>query len=367
MPAPKPRSTVAAMARYQPNLNTAPTGRIIRLSANEGALGPSPRALEAIAAISDKVHLYPEEDPAALSETIARTYDLDPERIVFGCGSDELILALCLAYLEPGDEAIHTEYGFLMYPISTRTAGGIPVSAPDNGYRVDVDAVLERVTDRTRIVFLANPNNPTGSYLSRQELHRLHRGLPDHVLLAIDSAYAEFVTRNDYSPGAELVESTENVVMLRTFSKLYAMAGLRLGWAYTPQHVAEAMHVVKQPFGANRLAVAAATAALEDTEFLACAVEHNSQWLPWTSARLQGLGLAVLPSVANFLMVQFPDAPGYGAAEAGNWLSGRGILTRGMAGYGAPDFIRMSIGTGDDMQIVVDSIGDFLNARTHGR
>ena len=361
MPAPLPRATVREMVRYQPNLNTRHSGRIIRLSANEGALGPSPHALEAIARVSDRIHHYPEEDPRALAEAIGSAFNLDPVDMVFGCGSDELILALCLAYLEPGDEAIHTQYGFIMYPVSTRTAGGVPVSAPDDGYRVSVDAILERVTDRTRIVFLANPNNPTGSYLARQDVHRLHRNLRDDILLVIDSAYAEFVTRNDYSSGAELVEAADNVVMLRTFSKLYAMAGMRLGWAYAPRHVADAMHVVKQPFGANRVAVAAATAAVQDTDFVARAVEHNSQWMPWTAEKLSDMGLQVLPSVANFLMVRFPDKSGSRAADADAYLSERGILTRGMAGYGAPDFLRMSIGTGEEMQIVVDTIRQFLD------
>ncbi len=362
MPAPAPRPAVAAMARYRPNLSAAPTGRLVRLSANEGALGPSPLAIRALAGAAGRLHHYPEEDPAALAEALGARYGLDPERMVFGCGSDELILALCLAYLEPGDEAIHTQYGFIMYPQSTLVAGGTPVSAPDRGYRADVDAILERVTDRTRIVFLANPNNPTGSYLGRAEVARLHRGLPERALLVVDSAYAEYVSRNDYSSGAELVEASENVVMLRTFSKLYALAGLRLGWAYAPPDVAEALHKVKQPFGANRGAVAAAVAAVGDTGFVERSVAHNAEWRPWTAARLEALGLEVLPSVANFLMVRFPDAPGRTAREAGAFLAGHGVLTRGMAGYGAPDFLRMSIGTGEEMQIVVDTVAAFLAA-----
>ena len=362
MPAPQPRPAISAMARYQPNLNPPAQGRIIRLSANEGALGPSPAAVRALDAVTNRLHHYPEEDPSALADAIGAELGLDAQRMVFGCGSDELILALCLAYLSPGDEAIHTEYGFIMYPVSIRVAGGEPVVAPDRGYRVDVDAILERVTPRTRMVFLANPNNPTGSYIGRGELERLHRGLPEEVLLVIDAAYAEYVSRNDYASGADLVEKSENVVMLRTFSKIYAMAGLRLGWAYAPQVAANAMHVVKQPFGANRAAVAAGIAAVNDHEFRRRSVAHNETWQPWTAQELAGLGLTVLPSVTNFLMARFPDEPGHTAAEAGPWLEQRGILVRGMAGYGAPEFLRMSIGTETEMRTVVESISEFLSA-----
>jgi histidinol-phosphate aminotransferase len=361
MPAPSPRPTVAAMARYNPNLSAPKSGRIIRLSANEGALGPSPKAMQALAEVGSQVHHYPEEEPRALAETIGQVHGLDPERMVFGCGSDELIQALCQAYVDPGDEVIHTEYGFVMYPMSVTVAGGTPVSAPDIDYRVNVDAILERVTERTRVVFLANPNNPTGSYLSRTEVARLHRGLPENVLLVIDAAYAEFVSRDDYSDGSELVEASENVIMLRTFSKLYAMAGLRLGWGYGPREVINAMHVVKQPFGANRGAVAAASAAIQDTDFVKRSVEHNETWQPWTKARFEALGLSCLPSVTNFLMVRFPEEPGRTAAEAGEFLGERGILTRGMAGYGAAEFLRLSIGTEEEMRIVVDTVADFLN------
>jgi histidinol-phosphate aminotransferase len=361
MPAPTPRPTIAAMARYQPNLSSPAAGRTIRLSANEGALGPSPKAMQALAAVAAQVHHYPEEEPKALAEAIGQAYGLDPARMVFGCGSDELIQALCHAYIDPGDEVIHTEYGFIMYPMSATVAGGVPVSAPDIDYRISVDAILERVTERTRIVFLANPNNPTGSYLARSEVARLHRELPENVLLVIDAAYAEFVSRNDYSDGSELVEASENVIMLRTFSKLYAMAGLRLGWGYGPQDVINAMHVVKQPFGANRGAVAAAIAAIGDKGFVERSVTHNETWQPWTKAKFEALGLKCLPSVTNFLMVRFPDEASHTATAAGAYLSERGILTRGMAGYGAPEFLRLSIGTEEEMRIVVDAVAEFLN------
>jgi histidinol-phosphate aminotransferase len=358
---PKPRPIIAEMVRYQPNLSSPDTQRIIRLSANEGAFGPSPKAKKAMASVGDQMHWYPEENPFTLAEAIGDKYNLNPNKMVFGCGSDELIMSLCQAYIGPDDEAIHTEYGFIMYPMSIKVAGGKPISAPDLAFKVNVDSILERITDRTRIIFLANPNNPTGSYLSRSEVARLHRGIPEHILLVIDSAYAEFVVRNDYSAGSDLVDASENVVMLRTFSKLYAMAGLRLGWGYAPEHVINSIHVVKQPFGANRAAIEAAIAALDDQDFINKSIEHNAIWQPWVAGEFEQLGLICLPSVANFLMIKFPDEIGFTAKEAGEYLSARGILTRGMSGYGVPEYLRMSIGTEEEMRIVVDAVTDFLN------
>jgi histidinol-phosphate aminotransferase len=248
-----------------------------------------------------------------------------------------------------------------MYPMSIKVAGGRPISAPDVNFKVNVEAILERITDRTRVVFLANPNNPTGSYLSRTEVNKLHRGLPNNILLVIDSAYAEFVVRNDYSDGSELVDNCDNVIMLRTFSKLYAMAGLRLGWGYGPAHVTDALHVVKQPFGANRAAVEAAIAAIDDQEFIDKSVEHNLIWQPWTAAEFEKLGLKCLPSVTNFLMVKFPQKLGSTAEDASKYLSDRGILTRGMSGYGAPEYLRLSIGTEEEMRTVVNTVAEFLD------
>lgn len=360
MTQPKPRPTIAEMVRYQPNLGAPVTDRVIRLSANEGAFGPSPKALVAMEKQSNLLHWYPEEEPVELAEKIASKYDLNPENMVFGCGSDELIMAICQAYLDPGDEAIHTEYGFMMYPMSTKVAGGSPVPAPDNNFKVDVDSILDCVTSRTRVVFLANPNNPTGSYLSRNEVARLHSKLPKDVLLVIDAAYSEFVVRNDYSSGAELVDKYENVIMLRTFSKLYSLAGLRLGWGYAKPHILDALHVVKQPFGANRAAVAAALASLDDQEFIDKAVEHNEKWRTWTASKFEELGLICLPSITNFLMVKFPNDDGKTANDAGFFLASRGIMTRGMSGYGAPDYLRLSIGTEDEMKIVVKNVAEFL-------
>ena len=360
MSAVKPRPAIADLVRYRPNLSAPKAGRIIRLSVNEGALGPSPAAVKAMEGVADGLHRYPDVASSGLIEAIAERHGLDPTRIVVGCGSDELIATLCQAYVDPGDEVIHTQYGFLLFPMATRVAGGIPVSAPDDGYTVSVDAILERVTERTRMVFLANPNNPTGSYIPESEVVRLHAGLPERVLLVLDSAYAEYVQTNDYSDGSQLVEAHDNVVMLRTFSKLYGMAGLRLGWGYFPPEVADVIHSIKPPFGVNASAVAAGIAAVRDVAFQERSREHNRIWSAWTRARFEELGLETLPSVTNFMMVRFPVEEGRNADAAHAYLSERGILVREMRAYGAPRYLRVSIGTGEEMRILLDTIAAFL-------
>jgi histidinol-phosphate aminotransferase len=291
--------------------------------------------------------------------TLARHHGLDPERIVCGNGSDELIGLLTKAYAGPGDEVVMSRHGFLMYPIAARTAGATVIVAPESNLTANVDALLAAVTPRTRIVFLANPNNPTGTYLSSEEVRRLHAGLPPSVLLVIDAAYAEYVQRNDYDPGVALVESSRNVVMTRTFSKIYALAGLRVGWAYGSAEIADVLSRVRAPFNLNAAAQAAAVAALEDVPALDRAREHNDIWRPWLTRELEAIGLRVNPSVANFLIVRFP-AGDRSADAAFDFLRKRGILTRKIAGYQLPEWLRVSIGTEQEMRAVVQACAAFL-------
>ncbi len=254
-------------------------------------MGPSPRAIAAYRAQADELHRYPDGGSLGLREAIARRYGLDTARIVCGTGSDELISLLARAYAGPGDEVVYSRHGFLMYPIAAQSAGATPVAVPEPRLTADVDGILARVNAMTRLVYLANPNNPTGTFLPREELRRLHAGLPRSTLLVIDAAYAEFVLRNDYEPGIELVESAENVVMLRTFSKIYALAGLRIGWAYCSAAVADVLNRVRGVFNINLPAQAAAVAALEDVAAVDRAREHNDIWRRWLERELSALGL----------------------------------------------------------------------------
>lgn len=336
----------------------------IRLASNEGALGPSPKAMDAYARAAASLHRYPDGGSHALREALARRFGLDAARIVCGSGSDELISLLCRAYAGPGDEVLYSAHGFLMYPISAKTVGATPVAAPETGLRSDVDALLSRVTPRTKILFIANPNNPTGSFLTGEELARLHAGLPPQVLLVIDAAYAEYVTRNDYSAGIELVERFPNVVMTRTFSKIFALGSLRLGWAYCGTEVADVLNRVRGPFNVSGAAQAAGVAALEDTDFLARSREHNEACRERFAERLKTLGLTVHPSIANFLLVSFRgQAPGRDDAEAARlFLKARGILVRQMHAYGLADCLRITIGTDAEMDAVAAAVEAFLAA-----
>ena len=336
----------------------------IRLASNEGALGPSARAMEAYQRAASELHRYPDGGSAALRKAIANRFALDAERIVCGAGSDELISLLIRAYAGPGDEVLYTEHGFLMYPIGAKSVGATPVKAPETNLTTDVDKLLARVTPRTKLVFVANPNNPTGSYITAEEMARLHAGLPSNVILVIDAAYAEYMNSNDYSAGQELVDRHPNVVMTRTFSKIFALGSLRLGWAYCPAGIADVLNRVRGPFNVSSAAQAAGVAAIEDTEFLERSRAHNEQWREWFAGEVHGLGLKTHPSVTNFILVDFAgQKPGKDDAEAARqFLKGRGILVRQMPSYGLPSCLRVTIGTEAEMREVVQALKDFLAA-----
>jgi histidinol-phosphate aminotransferase len=359
--APVPGPGILDIAPYVGGDATAPGAlRPIRLASNESALGPSPKAVAAYRGLAGEIHRYPDGSAAELRGALGRHHGLDPERIVCGSGSDELIGLLLRAYAGSGSEVLYSRHGFLMYPIGAKAVGATPVAVPEGALTADVDGFLARVSERTRIVFIANPNNPTGTYLSAEEMARLHAGLPRHVVLAIDAAYAEFVNRNDYEPGIALVNRAENVVMLRTFSKVYALAGLRLGWAYCPPAIADVLNRIRGPFNVTAPALAAGVAAVEDVAALAHARAHNQRWLPWFSERLSALGLPLTPSVGNFVLPRFPDDPHHNADAAFAFLQARGILTRQMGGYGLPQYLRITIGTGEEMEIVAAALAEFM-------
>jgi histidinol-phosphate aminotransferase len=344
----KPRPGILEVAPYVGGESKAAgVNRVIRLASNENPLGPSPLAVAAYEAEKSQLHRYPDGGATELRKAIAEAESLDAAKIVCGAGSDELISLLVRAYAGQGDEVLYSEHGFLMYAISAKTAGATAVAAPEANLTADVDGLLARVTDRTRLLFLANPNNPTGSYLSESALRRLQKGLPDHVLLVIDAAYAEYVAAPDYPQSAALVEASDNVVMLRTFSKVHGLAALRLGWAYCPPHVVDVLNRVRGPFNVSQAAQAAGAAAVRDRDHVARSAAHNAKWLAWFSAAVERAGIEALPSVGNFVLLRF--AGGRAEAEA---------VLRGMAGYGLPDCLRVTIGTEEDMRATVEALGE---------
>ncbi|MDX1710627.1 MAG: histidinol-phosphate transaminase [Rhodovibrionaceae bacterium] len=345
-----PRPGILDIAPYVGGESKAPgANRTIRLASNENPLGASPQAIEAYKALAAELHRYPDGASAELRHTIAETQGLDAARIVCGAGSDELIALLVRAYAGPGDEVLFSAHGFLMYPIAARTAGATPVAAPETGLRADVDALLARVNERTRLVFLANPNNPTGSYLPGEDIARLHAGLPDDVLLVLDAAYAEYVDASDYETGAKLVDDKANVVMTRTFSKIHGLAALRLGWAYGPAEVVDVLNRLRGPFNVSAPAQAAGVAALRDAEHVRRSVSHNRQWRAWFAERAAAAGLEPQPSQGNFLLLRFAGGPSAAEAAVGR-LKSQGVLIRQMSAYGLPDCLRVTIGTGEEME-----------------
>jgi histidinol-phosphate aminotransferase len=362
-PLPQPKPGVMDIAAYVPGKSgNGVAGKVHKLSSNENPLGAPESAIEAVRRTASTLEFYPDGSATKLREAIAEVHGLNPANILCSNGSDELLGLLAQTYLAPGDEGIFTEHGFLVYKIQILAAGGKPVVVPEKNETADVDAILGAVTERTKIVFLANPNNPTGTYLPFEEVRRLHAGLPKNVLLVIDAAYAEYVRRNDYEAGVELVSSSHNVVMTRTFSKIFGLAGLRIGWMYAPLHVIDAVNRVRGPFNVNAAAIEAGTAAIRDRAHVDKAVAHNERWLPWLADELQKLGLRATPSVGNFVLVHFPEDGKHSAEAADAFLTSRGFILRRVAGYGFPNALRLTVGTEEANRGVVAALAEFLKA-----
>src|SRR5271166_5755846 len=356
---PRPRPEIMAIDVYVPGKSrVAGVANAHKLSSNESALGPSPKAVEAFLRSAGELSLYPDGSAVALREAIGHRFGLETSRVICGNGSDELLALLAHAFLQPGDEGLYSEYGFLEYPISIRAAGGVPVAANEIDRTANVDAMLERISARTKIVYLANPNNPTGTYLPFSELKRLQAGLPLDSLFVIDAAYAEYVAQNDYAAGIELASTCENVVMTRTFSKIHGLASLRLGWAYAPEPIIDAVNRIRGPFNINGPALAAGVASLGDTAHIERAIEHNGRWLPWLAHEIAALGIAVTSSVGNFLLLRFEGAAA--AKRADEFLSARGFILRAVAAYGLPDCLRLTVGGEEANQGVVVALAEFM-------
>ena len=349
---------ILGITAYMPGKSGAKGAKVFKLSSNESPVGASPKAMAAFAASSANLALYPDGSAGALREAIAQRYGLAADRLICGAGSDEILQLLAHAYLGPGDEAIYSQYGFMVYPIVIAANGATAVVAKENGFATDIEAMIAAVSVRTKMVFLANPNNPTGTYVSFEDVKRLHAALPPHVLLVLDAAYAEFVTANDYEAGVALVSSYENVLMTRTFSKLHGLAALRLGWAYGPASVIDVLNRIRGPFNVSTPAIAAGVAAINDTAFMDEALAHNTKWLSWLKTEIEKLGLTVTPSVGNFLLVHFPADRT--AASADGFLQERGLVVRRMEGYQIPTALRISVGTEEANHAVVAALKEFL-------
>jgi histidinol-phosphate aminotransferase len=355
---PAPKAGILDIAPYVPGKSGAKGSKVFKLSSNESPIGASPKAVAAFNNAAEKLALYPDGSATALRDAIAQRYGLSADRIVCGAGSDEILQLLAHAYLGPGDEAIYSQYGFLVYPIAIQVNGAKGVVAAEQGYATNVDAVIAALTPKTKMVFIANPNNPTGTYISFSEVKRLHAALPPHVLLVLDAAYAEFVKTNDYESGIAMVSEFENVVMTRTFSKIHGLASLRLGWAYGPSHVIDVLNRIRGPFNVSLPAIAAGVAAINDTSFLDEALAHNSKWLGWLTDEIRALGLEVTPSVGNFILVHFNGKKTAPMADA--FLQDHDIVVRRMDAYGLPQALRMSVGTEEANDALVKTLKAFL-------
>lgn len=352
---PRPRSTVLEIEPYVGGESKAPgQNRTIKLSSNEGAFGTPPGARAAIEALAAEQHRYPDGGALALRQAIGAAFKLDPARIVCGAGSDDLLYQLCLSYGGPDTELVMSQFGFSIYAIAGQYAGCRIVKAPERDLCADVDAMLACVSPATRLVFLANPNNPTGSMVPQQEVERLRAGLPPDVLLVLDGAYAEYVDREDYDAGVKLVDAGDNTVMTRTFSKIFGLGGARVGWAYGPPGVVDVLNRVRSPFNVSLSSQAAAIAALAEPQWIEKGRAHNVQWRAWMAEALVALGAKVWPSECNFVLADFGTPDAADAADAA--LKARGIVVRRMGSYALPACLRITVGTEEECRMVVEAL-----------
>ncbi len=350
-PAPKP--WIMGIAPYVPGRATSEDGRkVVKLSSNENPFGTPEVARDAYRSAATELERYPDAAAVELRAALAAHYGVEAERLIYGTGSDEVLHLAAGTFAGPGDEIIHVRYGFAVYEIATRRVGATPVIAPDRDYATDVDAILAAVTERTRIVFVANPNNPTGTYTHRGEIARLHAGLPRDVLLVLDQAYTEYLEPEDDDGGLELARTQSNVLVTRTFSKIFGLASERIGWGYASADIIAAMHRIRAPFAFGIGAQRAAVAALGDTGFVTRSREHNREWRDWFTDAMTAIGLRVVPSKANFVLVLFESA--LTAEVAYHALMAAGYATRWLPGQGLPHGLRITIGAEDELRAVAD-------------
>lgn len=358
----EPKTGLKEIGYYMVGISRLPGfHKPIKLSSNESALGMSPAAIEAARDAAGQAHLYPEVDTGRLAVGIGDRFALQPERMAFGPGSDELLQRIVNTFAGPGQELIHSKNAYMQFPVYAKLAGAVPVAAPDNDFHYDVDAILNCVTKKTRIVLLANPDNPSGTHLSAAEVRRLHAGLPDHVLLIIDAAYEEFALVEDYESGTGLVHEFDNVIVTRTFSKVFGMAGLRLGWCYGPKWIADLLTRIGPSFPVNVIAQEAGLAAVMDREHMDRVLSHNALWVGRFTTALRELGLKVYPSQTNFMLVGFPPSCGKTAARVNIHLNAHGIIPRQFAVDGFQDKLRFTVGLDREMDKTIQVLRDYLS------
>ena len=356
----RPQPGILDIALYQGGqAHVAGVSNAVKLSSNENPFGPSDKAKEAFQRAVHSLHRYPSTDHIQLRTAIAEVHGLDAQRVICGVGSDEIITFLCQAYAGPGDEVIHTEHGFLMYRISSLAVGATPVEVKERERTTDVDAILAACNRRTKLVFIANPNNPTGTMISQAELARLADGLPKQAILVLDGAYAEYV--EGYDAGLGLIEGRENVVMTRTFSKIYGLGGLRIGWGYGPAHIIDVLNRIRGPFNLSTTQLDVAEAAVRDQDWVVKCRSENSRMRSWLAEQLAGMGVPSDTSTANFVLARFADPAEAEACDA--WLKSQGLIVRQVAGYKLPHCLRITVGDESSCRRVVHAIGQFKGQR----
>jgi histidinol-phosphate aminotransferase len=356
---PTPRPEILTIHPYVAGESELPgANRTIKLSSNEGAFGVPPSAQAAIIAAASESYRYPDGGADPLRVALGKRWGLDPARIVCGAGSDDLLYQLCLSYGGPGRDIIMSEHGFSIYYIAGTYAGSRVIKVHERNLTADLDAILAAVSPATRLIFLANPNNPTGSMVPSGEVARFRAALPPEVLLVLDSAYAEYVTHPAYDAGVKLVDATDNTVMTRTFSKIFGLGGMRIGWCYAPPAIVDVLNRVRGPFNVSVAAQAAAIAALSEPGWVEAGCAHNTEYRPKLTAGLEAAGLKVWPSQGNFVLVDLGTTEAADAADAS--LRANGIIVRKVGGYGLPHCLRVTVGTAEEVAAVVDAFAEFM-------
>ena len=350
----KINKNINSVVKYEAGISKlADRKKIIKLSSNEGAFGTSPKIKKTLKELEKKIFRYPDPESNKLKDTISKKYKLNKNNIICGNGSDEILTTIAKIFSGSGDEILYSEYGFLMYPIAAQLAGAKGVKVKDVNYRNSLKNFIGAITKKTKIVYIANPNNPTGTYLNKDELNKFILKIPKKILLVIDAAYAEYITKKDYSSGIDLVKKNNNVIMTRTFSKIYGLAGLRLGWAYCPKYIVDIFNKVRMPFNINKVAMEAGVTALYDQSFYMKSIKHNNYYLNWLTREIGKLGLVPIPSVANFILVKFPPTGKFSAKKVNNYLLSKGIILRRVDSYGLKDFLRISIGKKNELKKLI--------------